>query len=92
MDLLALLRPIPGTYKPPEPGVYRRQGLAEIPGQERVSGAKTKVSLWRMSGSKVWEVEVDGLVYGLAWSRDGKSLVDCFNIDIDRSTPLVVLC
>lgn len=35
-------------------------------------GVATKVELWRMSGSKVWEVMVTGRVLGLAWSRDGE--------------------
>jgi len=37
------------------------------------AGVSTKVALWRMSGSKVWEVDVGGRVLGLAWSRDGMS-------------------
>ncbi|KAK4687139.1 hypothetical protein P7C73_g2981, partial [Tremellales sp. Uapishka_1] len=43
-------------------------------GKEKASSGKgdtTKVALWRMSGSKVWEVELEGRVLGLAWSRDG---------------------
>ncbi|KAK8853269.1 hypothetical protein IAR55_003972 [Kwoniella newhampshirensis] len=39
---------------------------------KEISGAeKTKVCLYRTGGSKVWEVEVEGRVSGLAWSEDG---------------------
>lgn len=40
-------------------------------------GVRTKVALWRMSGSKVWEVDVAGRVLGLAWSRDGRCCRCC---------------
>jgi hypothetical protein len=41
-------------------------------GKDKVgSGKYTKLALWRMSGSKVWESDVEGQVRGLAWSHDG---------------------
>lgn len=36
------------------------------------AGDDRKVSLWRMSGTKVWEVGYDGVIAGLAWSPDGE--------------------
>lgn len=36
------------------------------------AGFTTQVSLWRLSGAKVWEVEVTGRVLGLTWSMDGE--------------------
>ena len=36
---------------------------------------RTKVALWRMSGSKVWEVDLVGKVAGLAWSQDGRAVL-----------------
>jgi hypothetical protein len=43
-------------------------------GKDKVgSGKYTKLALWRMSGSKVWESDVEGQVRGLAWSHDGTS-------------------
>ena len=36
-------------------------------------GSVTKVALWRVSGSKVWEADIEGRVAGLAWTADGKS-------------------
>lgn len=37
-----------------------------------ITGSVTKVALWRVSGSKVWEVDIEGRVAGLAWTADGK--------------------
>ena len=42
------------------------KGKAKV-GSERF----TKLALWRMSGSRVWESDLDGRVRGLAWSHDG---------------------
>ena len=39
-----------------------------------MGGHRTKVALWRMSGTKVWEVEVEGKAAGVAWSQDGEWL------------------
>lgn len=41
-------------------------------GKARAGPVHTIVELWRMSGSKVWEVNITGRVLGLAWSRDGE--------------------
>jgi hypothetical protein len=46
------------------------KGKAKV-GSER----NTKLALWRMSGSKVWESDVEGRVRGLAWSHDGRPLL-----------------
>lgn len=41
-------------------------------GKDKVgTGKYTKLALWRMSGIKVWESDVEGQVRGLAWSHDG---------------------
>lgn len=43
-------------------------------GKARAGPVHTAVELWRLSGSKVWDIIVAGRVLGLAWSRDGKLL------------------
>ena len=41
-------------------------------GKDKVgTGKYKKLELLRMSGSKVWEIDVEGQVRGLAWSHDG---------------------
>ena len=39
-------------------------------GKSKAAGCG-RIAVWRMLGSKVWEVDVDGVVAGLAWTRDG---------------------
>ena len=67
MDLVVLLLPPESDADPDAP--------SSVKGKERARNAAgpTAVALWRMSGSKVWEVDVDGSIIGLAWSIDGKS-------------------
>lgn len=43
---------------------------ASIKGKGRADDER-KVSLWRMSGTRVWEVGYEGIIAGLAWSPDG---------------------
>jgi hypothetical protein len=38
------------------------------------SDNSTRLALWRMSGSRVWESDVGGRVRGLVWSHDGRHL------------------
>lgn len=59
MDLVALLHE------------YGEESKPDLKGKGKASGLSTTVVLWRLSGSKVWEAEVDGRVLGLAWSHDG---------------------
>lgn len=42
-----------------------------LKGKNKASGVSTIVSLWRLGGATVWEVEVNGRVLGLTWSSDG---------------------
>jgi hypothetical protein len=50
-------------------------GQGSTKGKNKVGSDKlTKLALWRMSGSKVWESDVEGRVRGLAWTHDGKLL------------------
>jgi hypothetical protein len=50
-----------------------------VKGKEKAVGVDTRgrgsarLSVWRMLGSKVWDVEVKGRLLGLAWSIDGAS-------------------
>jgi hypothetical protein len=36
------------------------------------AGDERRISLWRVSGSRVWDVGYEGTLLGLAWSADGK--------------------
>jgi hypothetical protein len=66
MDLVALLLETdPNAAGAGAPTPSWRKPNAKIP-------ITTKVALWRMSGSKVWEVDVGGRILGLTWSRDGE--------------------
>lgn len=69
MDLVVLLAPV-GQGSPPA-GQNDRKGKGRAVNMSDWKG--TKIALWRMLGSKVWEVEMKGWVGGLAWSRDGQS-------------------
>lgn len=68
MDLVVLIAPGGAT--------------ASLKGKERAVDVDTRgwtnarVSVWRMLGAKVWDVEVKGRVLGLAWSIDGESVLD----------------
>ena len=42
-----------------------------VKGKGRQDNAQ-KILLWRMSGSKVWDVGYDGVLVSLAWSQDGE--------------------
>lgn len=46
--------------------------LCEPSDEKAKAGMSTLVSLWRLSGAKVWEVQVNGRVLGLTWSADGE--------------------
>jgi len=35
-----------------------------------------KVALYRVSGSKVWEVGYEGVIAGLGWSTDGERILE----------------
>jgi hypothetical protein len=59
MDLVVLLG------QSGQPNSVKGKGKA---GSEKI----TKLALWRMSGSKVWESDVEGRVRGLAWTQDGE--------------------
>lgn len=61
-------------------------------------GGKDKMSLWKMQGSKKWEVDVSvnepetEEVTGLAWSPDGERLSSCLHLELrlpaqDRASP-----
>jgi hypothetical protein len=60
MDLVILL----GSSGPVVPPTVKGKG--------RAMGGNTKLALWRMSGTKVWSVDIDGSVRGLAWTHDGE--------------------
>lgn len=66
MDLVVLLAPA----QPAQSASAALKGKGKATDMSAWRG--TKVVLWRMLGSKVWEVEVRGWVAGLAWSGDGK--------------------
>jgi hypothetical protein len=65
MDLVVLLAPAR-----PQQGGHASKGKGRSQGMSEWNG--TKVALWRMLGSKVWDVEVRGYIAGLAWSEDGE--------------------
>ncbi|WVR07625.1 hypothetical protein IAU60_004667 [Kwoniella sp. DSM 27419] len=67
MDLIALLSP-PFT---PVAQPINRFALHKGKGKDTAGEQRTKVSLWRTGGSRVWEVEVIGRIRGMAWSEDG---------------------
>lgn len=46
--------------------------LAVLLAESDDKSVSTLVSLWRLSGTSVWEVEVNGHVLGLTWSTDGE--------------------
>jgi hypothetical protein len=41
-------------------------------GKAALGSGASRVSLWRMTGSKVWDIGIEGRIAGLAWSRDGE--------------------
>lgn len=63
-------------------------------------GGKDKLSLWKMQGSKKWEIDVSVSetdtedIVGLAWSPDGECFPYHFHLDLrhiaaqDRASPL----
>lgn len=61
MDLVALLAVPAG-----QDGRTKASGKA-------TSNSTSKITLWRMTGHKVWETDIEGVVGGLAWTIDGKS-------------------
>lgn len=65
MDLVVLLDPRSAPSSA-NASILSRKGKEKV---EIVGG--TKVALWRMSGCKVWEIDVPGRVLGLAWTLDG---------------------
>ncbi|KIR81389.1 hypothetical protein I306_01624 [Cryptococcus gattii EJB2] len=103
MDLIVLLSPYPAPTTAPGPTpmqlhMMRMRGLG---GNIKDEG-KTKVSLWRTGGDKVWEVDVGGRVGGMAWMEDGlhlsllvmnsiKKTIETLSVhsgDVARSVPL----
>lgn len=62
MDLVALLG-LSGN----QAGPSRTQG-------REAKTSISKVALWRMSGSRVWEADLEGQVGGIAWTPDGQSV------------------
>jgi hypothetical protein len=68
MDLVVLVAPSSSSAKSLMGGA---SGFGK--GKSKATGG-SKVALWRMGGSRVWEVEVDGDVAGLGWTRDGECL------------------
>jgi hypothetical protein len=73
MDLLVLFSHAAVIPVAPVRG-FQKPGMAK--GKEKEAGLKSKVGLWRMSGAKVWEADVEGKVLGMAWSRDGRYTPD----------------
>lgn len=81
MDLVVLL----DSQDPATSSIHQKSGLkstSDVVGGEGKGKGKaadvvprTRVSLWRMSGSKVWDIEADGHVNGVAWSLDGETFV-----------------
>lgn len=73
MDLVALLAPQagPAPRAPVFPAWHPKGKQKAV---EPAGGIRTKVSLWRVSKSIVWEVEMQGQVVGLAWTNDGQHL------------------
>ncbi len=69
MDLVVLVAPGGATMS--------------VKGKERAVDVDTRgwtsarLSVWRMLGSKVWDVEIKGRVLGLAWSIDGEHQSSC---------------
>lgn len=72
MDLVALLHERGGEDDPS--GAVGKAYDAKGKGKAGDEIATTVV-LWRLTGSKVWEVEVAGRVAGLGWSADGMAAV-----------------
>jgi hypothetical protein len=61
MDLVVLL------------GTSGNQPASNLKGKGKAGGGGvTKLGLWRMSGSKVWSVEIVGDIRGLTWTHDGE--------------------
>lgn len=75
MDLVVLLAPAQPDIVVKINGDKKGKGKARaaliMPDMSNWRG--TKVVLWRMLGSKVWEIETRGHIAGLAWSGDGTS-------------------
>lgn len=72
MDLIVLLSsyPAPTTAPAPTPMQLHMMRMRGLGGNLKDEG-KTKVSLWRTGGDKVWEIDVGGRVTGMAWMEDG---------------------
>lgn len=45
---------------------------SSIKGKGKAVATGGRIALWRMTGGKVWEVDTEGEVQGLAWSTDGE--------------------
>ncbi len=76
MDLVVLLAPFDSASSVPTTTTkVSNSAVTKGKGKAETSGSRIKVALWRMSGSKVWEVELEGNVEGLAWSLDGEKAV-----------------
>lgn len=75
MDLIVLLSsyPAPTTAPAPTPMQLHMMRMRGLGGNLKDEG-KTKVSLWRTGGDKVWEIDVGGRVTGMAWMEDGLHL------------------
>lgn len=93
MDLVVLLGQTEESASTAAVSHLRQNGhSSKGKGKAEAAGYTTKIALWRMSGSRAWEVEVEGRVAGLAWSPDGTMLAkspDHLLTDTRRNTPLV---
>jgi len=75
MDLVVLLGQTEESASTAAVSHLRQNGhSSKGKGKAEAAGYTTKIALWRMSGSRAWEVEVEGRVAGLAWSPDGTML------------------
>jgi hypothetical protein len=69
MDLVTLISDSAGSGPAGALGVTTSKGKGKA---FDISPGGCNVSLWRLSGSKVWETHVAGTIAGLAWSIDGQ--------------------
>lgn len=68
MDLVAVFSPVAGGITSMDISTRTNKGKARA----ETLGNGCSISLWRMGGSKVWEVDCKGHIAGMAWSEDGQ--------------------
>jgi hypothetical protein len=68
MDLVVVFGPAAGARTGMDEATRTNKGKARA----ETLGNGCKISLWRMGGSKVWEVDCKGYIAGMAWSEDGQ--------------------